>query len=63
MTTAPNSMQLLRQLQAVSTFGDERFHGLHFVQGARFEATRVMENELRVAPEYELIFDIMNSAL
>ena len=56
-------MQLLRQLQALSTFGDERFHDLHFVQGARFEATRVMENELRIALEYELIFDIMNSAL
>ena len=56
-------MQLFRQLLALGTFGDERFHRLNFVQGARFEATRVVENELWVAPEYELIFDIMDSAL
>ena len=56
-------MQLLRQLLASSTFGDERFHRLDFIQRARFEAARVMENELRAAPEYELVLDIMNSAL
>ena len=54
-------MQLLRKPQAISTFGDERFHRLNFVQGARFEGTRVVENELWVAPEYELVFDTMDS--
>jgi len=56
-------MQLLRQVSASSTTGDERFHRLDFVQGTRLEATRVVENKLGVAPENELVFDIMNSAL
>ena len=56
-------MQLLRQRLPQSTFGDERLHCLNFVQGAGFESTRIVENELRVTLKYELVFDIMNTAL
>ena len=56
-------MQSLGQISALCTLADKRFHGLDFFQGARLEATRVVENEPGIAFEDEFVFDVMDSPL
>jgi len=52
-------MQLFAQLCTLSLCGDEGPDYLHFIHGARFKSTRVVEDEITVTLEYHLIFDVM----
>ena len=56
-------MQLFAQLCTLSVLGDEGPDYLHFIHGAGFKSTGVMEDEVAVTLEYHLMFDVMYSSL
>jgi hypothetical protein len=51
------------EIRRVSTIRDELLQLLEFVHGTSFEAPRVMEDEFVVAPENQLVLDVVHSAL
>ena len=63
VNTEPYGMQLWRQVSTSGSFGDERVYCLSFLQRARFESTRIVENELRIAFKHELVNDIVQPTL
>jgi hypothetical protein len=56
-------MQLFMQLSSFSPLIDEGLYTLHLGERTGFKTARVVENELSIALENELVFDVMQSAL
>ena len=60
---SPDRMQLVRQPACLRPFINKVFHPLSLLRRAALETAGVVENELLIAFEYQLILDVVLSAL
>jgi hypothetical protein len=56
-------MQLIAEIGHLRSLRYELFHVAEFLDASGLETTRIVENESRIALEYQLILDVVNPAL
>ena len=56
-------MQLLREAIGARPFPDKFLHFFHLISRPGFKALGVVEDKLRIALEYQLVLDVVDSAL
>ena len=56
-------MNALLEKSSLCTIGDKILHLLEFVHATSFETLRIVKDKFVVAPENELMLDVVHSAL